>query len=54
MITGFTHSWAKELTPFGIRVGGVVAVPCSKANLTAMSLGAARRTDQNNRIHRLY
>ncbi|TVU58034.1 SDR family oxidoreductase [Vibrio atlanticus] len=24
MITGFTHSWAKELTPFGIRVGGVV------------------------------
>ncbi|KWU02020.1 MAG: SDR family oxidoreductase [Vibrio toranzoniae] len=24
MITGFTHSWAKELTPFNIRVGGVV------------------------------
>ncbi|MEZ9564783.1 SDR family oxidoreductase [Vibrio artabrorum] len=24
MITGFTHSWAKELNPFGIRVGGVV------------------------------
>ena len=24
MITGFTHSWAKELTPFNIRVGGVI------------------------------
>ncbi len=24
MIAGFTQSWAKELTPFNIRVGGVV------------------------------
>ncbi|MDE1310598.1 SDR family oxidoreductase [Vibrio aestuarianus] len=25
MVSGFTQSWAKELTPFNIRVGGVVA-----------------------------
>ena len=24
MVAGFTHSWAKELTPFNIRVGGVI------------------------------
>jgi NAD(P)-dependent dehydrogenase (short-subunit alcohol dehydrogenase family) len=24
MVAGFTQSWAKELTPFNIRVGGVV------------------------------
>lgn len=24
LVSGFTHSWAKELTPFNIRVGGVV------------------------------
>lgn len=24
MVSGFTQSWAKELTPFNIRVGGVV------------------------------
>ncbi|PMH39382.1 short-chain dehydrogenase [Vibrio sp. 10N.286.49.B3] len=24
MVTGFTHSWAKELSPFNIRVGGVI------------------------------
>jgi len=24
MVEGFTHSWAKELTPFKIRVGGVI------------------------------
>ncbi|WGW01194.1 SDR family oxidoreductase [Vibrio sp. YMD68] len=26
IVTGFTQSWAKELTPFNIRVGGVVPV----------------------------
>lgn len=30
MISGFTQSWAKELTPFNIRVGGVV--PMISAN----------------------
>ncbi|ODS11990.1 SDR family oxidoreductase [Vibrio scophthalmi] len=30
MVAGFTQSWAKELTPFNIRVGGVV--PCSEKN----------------------
>ena len=30
MVEGFTQSWAKELTPFNIRVGGVV--PCGKQN----------------------
>ncbi|WP_114765716.1 SDR family oxidoreductase [Vibrio rhodolitus] len=29
-VSGFTQSWAKELTPFNIRVGGVV--PCGEAN----------------------
>ncbi len=55
MITGFTHSWAKELTPFGIRVGGVVPrFTIQMANLTDATGGAAaRRIDQNNRIHRL-
>ncbi|EPF2927613.1 SDR family oxidoreductase [Vibrio navarrensis] len=24
LVSGFTHSWAKELTPFNIRVGGVI------------------------------
>ena len=24
LVAGFTHSWAKELTPFNIRVGGVI------------------------------
>ncbi|HGH8127009.1 TPA: short-chain dehydrogenase, partial [Vibrio cholerae] len=24
MVSGFTQSWAQELTPFNIRVGGVV------------------------------
>jgi len=24
VVSGFTHSWAKELTPFNIRVGGVI------------------------------
>ncbi|MGV1719096.1 SDR family oxidoreductase [Vibrio furnissii] len=26
MVSGFTQSWAKELTPFNIRVGGVVPI----------------------------
>ncbi|MDA0147023.1 SDR family oxidoreductase [Vibrio sp. LaRot3] len=30
MVAGFTQSWAKELTPFNIRVGGVV--PCHEQN----------------------
>ncbi|ROV61952.1 SDR family oxidoreductase [Vibrio ponticus] len=29
-VSGFTQSWAKELDPFNIRVGGVV--PCGEAN----------------------
>ena len=24
MVAGFTQSWAKQLTPFNIRVGGVI------------------------------
>lgn len=27
MVSGFTQSWAKELVPFNIRVGGVVPMP---------------------------
>ncbi|MDN3613388.1 SDR family oxidoreductase [Vibrio gallaecicus] len=34
MVAGFTHSWAKELTPFNIRVGGVIpAIHNSDAKL---------------------
>ncbi|MBA5761989.1 SDR family oxidoreductase [Vibrio sp. 404] len=29
-VSGFTQSWAKELTPFNIRVGGVI--PCGESN----------------------
>lgn len=29
-VSGFTQSWAKELNPFNIRVGGVI--PCGEAN----------------------
>jgi NAD(P)-dependent dehydrogenase (short-subunit alcohol dehydrogenase family) len=32
MVAGFTQSWAKELTPFNIRVGGVV--PCCEQEET--------------------
>ncbi len=28
LVSGFTHSWAKELTPFNIRVGGVIPSVC--------------------------
>lgn len=27
LVSGFTHSWARDLTPFHIRVGGVVPAP---------------------------
>ncbi len=34
LVSGFTYSWAKELTPFNIRVGGVIpSVTHSKEDL---------------------
>ena len=32
IISGFTQSWARELTPFNIRVGGVVPTLCYSAS----------------------
>ncbi|MCG3730418.1 SDR family oxidoreductase [Vibrio cincinnatiensis] len=32
MVSGFTQSWAKELTPFNIRVGGVIPVISERGN----------------------
>ncbi|NVC96154.1 SDR family oxidoreductase [Vibrio natriegens] len=37
LVSGFTHSWAKELTPFNIRVGGVIpSVSHTKEDLDAI------------------
>ncbi len=37
LVSGFTYSWAKELTPFNIRVGGVIpSITHSKEDLDAI------------------
>ncbi|MDF2153855.1 SDR family oxidoreductase [Vibrio sp. CAU 1672] len=37
LVSGFTHSWAKELTPYNIRVGGVIpAVSNAREDVDAL------------------
>ena len=43
IVTGFTQSWAKELTPFNIRVGGVVPVPNYSAKKKRLSVASGKR-----------